>query len=110
MSQGRCAGCGEMGTAAEVSEHIRACTPYRQLFDDSPERALAPEEELRRWQEEDRPGERAGRKEAAVSEADRRRGEQRARWETPPDPLEDDEDDGWRDREALITAWEIIDG
>ena len=89
VSSGRCAGCGKVGTLAEVSEHTRDCRDFRLLFTEDPDRALHPADEFERWAAEDRPAQRAGARQAKVTEADRRRAEQAERWRTPADILED---------------------
>jgi hypothetical protein len=89
MIMGRCAGCGEKGNAHLLREHIRYCQDYARLHAGHPEQALAPEEEFVRWKKDQRSGERAGRREAAIDEADRRRAVQADRWATPPDIVED---------------------
>lgn len=89
MSTGRCAGCGRLGKASEVSEHTRDCASYKHLFMTSPERALEPEAEFLRWRAAERPAERAERIRLAVDEADRRRRVQACRWATPADILEE---------------------
>lgn len=88
---GRCAGCGQTDkNPADTREHVRYCVDYARLYAGHPERALEPEQEFERWVREQRDQDRAGRKEAAIGEADRRREEQRRRWETPRDILEDE--------------------
>lgn len=87
---GRCAGCGQIDKNADVTrEHTRYCRQFGQLYRLAPERALDPEAEYARWVEFDRAEMRSGRRDAHVTEADRRRAEQKARWRTPPDPLEE---------------------
>jgi hypothetical protein len=85
---GRCAGCGLIDRNADkVREHTRYCQDFAALYLVSPERALDPEAEFIRWRDEDRARIRQDNKDASVAEADRRRAEQEARWETPEDPL-----------------------
>jgi len=85
---GRCAGCGLTDRNADkVREHARYCPEYKTLYQESPERALDPEAEFTRYKEAERAGDRQVRREAAVTEAERRRAVQTARWETPPDLL-----------------------
>lgn len=87
---GRCAGCGLTNKNADlVREHTRYCMPFRSLYLEYPEAALDPGDEYIRWREAERGEERQEHKDAAVSEADRRRAVQQARWKTPPDILED---------------------
>lgn len=87
---GRCAGCGlTEKNADEVREHTRYCPSFAVLFAADPGRALDPEAEYIRWVEFDRAGVRSDRRDAHVTEADRRRAEQRDRWRTPPDILGD---------------------
>lgn len=105
MIAGRCAGCGETSkSASEIREHTRYCPDYRALYARDPAAALDPEAEYQRWVSEDRGAERAGRREDAVAEADRRRAEQRDLLAVQ-DPLADEIDTA----EAMQTAWEIID-
>jgi hypothetical protein len=88
MSQGRCAGCGHLRrNSLAVREHTRYCPQFAALHAEHPEQALEPEAEFTRWVAEQRSGERAARRDAAVTEADRRRAEQKERWKTPPDIL-----------------------
>ena len=85
---GRCAGCGLVNrNSAVVREHVRYCPEFLNLFLTAPERALEPEDEFARYRDEDRQADRQKHKDDAISEADRRRAEQAARWETPPDLL-----------------------
>jgi hypothetical protein len=85
---GRCAGCGLIDRNADkVKEHTRYCPDFAALFLVSPEQALDPEAEFTRWRDIERAVARENSKQAAVDEADRRRAEQEARWETPEDPL-----------------------
>lgn len=119
MSQGRCAGCGEVGKVPVVREHVRYCRDYARLHASKPDQALDPADEFERWKDEQRDAERAVSRQAAVTEADRRRAEQQGRWVTPPDILGDDdvlpEFKDWLDslepstREAKDTAGEITD-
>jgi hypothetical protein len=70
-------------------EHTRYCPQFKDLYARDPDRALDPEAEFIRWRDNDRADFRAGRRDAAVTEVERRRAEQKARWATPPDILED---------------------
>ena len=60
---GRCAGCGRTGQPKPLRRHVTECPPWLAL---SPERQLGPEAEYRRWQDEDRDGERDERRERAI--------------------------------------------
>ena len=85
---GRCAGCGITNRNADwVRGHTRHCPAYSALHGLSPERCLDPEAEFTRWRDLERAAYREVVKLAVVREAERRRAEQAARWETPPDPL-----------------------
>jgi hypothetical protein len=85
---GRCAGCGMTDRNADrVKEHTRYCPDFAALFLVSSEQALDPEAEFVRWRDLERANAREDVKLAAIREAERRRAEQEARWETPPDPL-----------------------
>lgn len=91
MMPGRCAGCGETSKdVPAVREHVRYCPGYQRLHAEHPERALEPEQEFARYVREQRADDRAGRREAVIAEADRRRAEQASRWRTPADILEED--------------------
>lgn len=106
-SAARCGGCGKTDkSAAVIMEHIRYCPDYAALFARDPAAALDPVSEYQRWAAEDRADERAAHREDAIATADVRRDEQRSTL-SAPDILEDDELDA---REALYTAWELIDG
>jgi len=60
---GRCAGCGKTGQPKPVLRHVAECPAWLAL---SPARQLDPEAEYRRWQEQDRDGERDQRRERAI--------------------------------------------
>lgn len=98
MTAGRCAGCGMVRTShRSVAEHIRNCGPYLVLWRESPDRALDPEAEFRRWQEEDRNPEakdlaREQRLNGIFATIDAARDKATRRFRTPPDILADDEE------------------
>jgi hypothetical protein len=103
----RCAGCGKRDKSVQViAEHTRYCPDYHSLFARDPAAAIEPAAEYRRWAAEDRAGERAQHREDVIAEADGRREAQREML-SAPDILEDDEVDA---REAMYSAWEMIDG
>jgi hypothetical protein len=102
----RCAGCGMRDkSAAAVREHIRYCPDYAALYARNPIAALEPVAEYRRWVAAERAGERAQHREDVIAVAEDRRAAQREML-SAPDILADDEVDA---REAMITAWEIVD-
>lgn len=89
---GRCAGCGLTDRdSGLVREHVRYCDRYRELYVNYPERALEPEAEFSRWRDTERAAQRESSRQKSVNEAERRRSEQSARWETPPDLLGEEE-------------------
>lgn len=52
MARGRCAGCGlEDPSAKKVERHVASCPDYLALYRTSPEKALSPEDEMKRWSE-----------------------------------------------------------
>lgn len=54
MPIGRCSGCGETNASAKyMAAHVSECPEYKKLYKDSPELALSPVEEQRRYVEED---------------------------------------------------------
>lgn len=89
---GRCAGCERTDKSADTTrEHTRYCPAFKVLFEQSPERALDPETEYRRWVELERGIAREGIRQIAIREAERRRAVQAERWATPPDILDEEE-------------------
>jgi len=60
---GRCAGCGRTGQPKPLRLHVAECPDWLAL---PPGRQLDPEAEYRRWQDEDRDGERDQRRERAI--------------------------------------------
>jgi hypothetical protein len=89
---GRCAGCGLTNKNAEyVREHTRYCEDFPAAWRAAkPGVSLDPVDVHLRWVTSgDRAEFRQERKDAAVTEADRRRAAQKARWATPPDILEE---------------------
>lgn len=94
MSPGRCAGCGKTHQSCKVIRtHTMSCPDYLKLFKESPEKALDPEAEHRRWNEEENSDEaRAEAKDVRLqkrfAELDAKRDEQTTRWSTPPSILD----------------------
>lgn len=106
-SAARCAGCGKTDKSAQVIvEHIRYCPDYAALYARDPAAALDPVAEYRRWVAEDRADERVQHREDVIAVSEGRRDAQREML-SAPDILGDDEVDA---REAMINAWEMIDG
>lgn len=90
MSAGRCAGCGKVSQSCKViKNHIIGCPDWKALYLRDPARALEPEAEYRRWQDEDVDAEREDRKAQASAEAAQQRAAMADRFRTPPDPLEE---------------------
>lgn len=92
MAAGRCGGCGRTGDSRVVDKHIAGCAKWAELYRRSPDKALAAEEEHRRWSEEDRMSDHQERIVGlrAVNDGDRA---VMARRFARPDPLREDEDD-----------------
>lgn len=91
MAQGRCVGCGHIGSSAQVGIHVLTCLEYLALYRTSPENCLDPETAYQRHRQEtsqaraERRDQRLGRYEAI----DRQHELEAARWKTPADILED---------------------
>lgn len=86
--RGRCAGCGRTGPAREVTAHLPQCAQWAALYLEDPARALGPEEELERWQREDKAVEHAVLVATLRGASESRRAAQAARF-TLADPLEE---------------------
>ena len=93
MSAGRCAGCGNIGSSAQMNRHVLTCAAFLGLFRKRPEQCLDPEAEYERFKvEEDSSEARAQRRDARL---ERQFADQTVRrdWETdrwaPRDILEE---------------------
>ena len=62
---GRCAGCGKTGPPKPLSRHVTECGAWLAL---PPGRQLGPEQEYRRWESEDKGGERDARRDRAIAD------------------------------------------
>lgn len=95
MTAGRCAGCGVMDNSCKkIKSHVLTCPDYLEVFKSDPAKALPPEEEWVRWQNEDNSDEaRAVAKEIRLTkrfaEMDAKREAQSERWQKPKDILDD---------------------
>lgn len=89
MAQGRCAGCGKLGSACKIKDHCVQCPPWLLLFQRDPAAALDPAAEYIRWRDEDKATERTTRRELTVVTTDASRAASLARFATPPDILAD---------------------
>lgn len=93
MATGRCAGCGRIDSLRKISQHIVDCPLYLHLFDEQPDRCLAPAAEYERHRAEDnsalaRAEQRGTRLAARFAELNRHQAASNARWQRPPDILE----------------------
>jgi hypothetical protein len=91
MATGRCAGCGAVlrGTEKANRAHVLSCERWAELYRQDPARALEPEEEHARYQEQDRPAEREARLAALMADTAGRRRQSLDRFRRR-DPLEDE--------------------
>lgn len=89
MAQGRCAGCGVTGPHKVVTAHMMVCAEYVALFLSDSAKALDPEAEYTRWQNDDKAGERAVARQEQIADTDARRAAMAGRFATK-DPLEDE--------------------
>jgi hypothetical protein len=86
--RGRCAGCGQTGLLKAVNAHIVTCSQWAVLYKQDREAVLEPADELVRWEQQDKDGERAARVQERITQTDERRAVMMDRF-TARDPLED---------------------
>jgi hypothetical protein len=93
MATGRCAGCGRTDSHRKISLHIVDCHKYLELFQQHPERCLAPVAEHERYRTEDnspvaRAEQRGTRLTARFAEINQHHQRTAARWRRPKDILD----------------------
>jgi hypothetical protein len=95
MAKGKCAGCGVQKNSSKImNQHIVVCEKYLEIYKIDPSRALSPEAEFLRYQNEDNNEEaKAERKDKRLSsifeEIDTKREAQTLRWKKPKSILDD---------------------
>lgn len=95
MAQGRCSGCGKVGTSAKAMlRHTVSCDAYAEIYSKNPALALTPEEEYIRWRTQEGSSDaKEVRKDIQRQEIFRkmhdRIDQQHTRWATPKDILDD---------------------
>lgn len=79
---GRCSGCGKTGQPKSLRTHVTECRPWLAL---PPARQLGPEQEYRRWLDQDRDGERDDRRDRAIAATTAAHAAAGARFARSPD-------------------------
>lgn len=94
MAQGRCVGCGLVGSSRAVQRHTMSCERYIDLFRNANEPVLYPGAEYERYRDEElNPEAIAAAKRARirvlVESQDARIAARESRWDTPEEILAD---------------------
>jgi hypothetical protein len=82
MCQGRCAGCGYVGSDARVVVHQASCEGFAEAYRKDPSAILSVQEEYKKWRAEGRRQERAQAHADSVAATDGRRAAMADRFTT----------------------------